>query len=246
MTADNSTLTFDNFKPVVTKRASEAIYEQVKGLIISGELKAGGRLPSERNMMEMFQRSRPTIREALRMLERSGYIRTIAGSNGAIIMEPNNKNVQQTMEDALQVGHISLEEMSEYRKISEAAAVAWAAERSTDEDITLIEAVLQQMQACVTEGDYEKFIDMDSRFHEALALAAKNTVSVAMNKTFSKLNRTFVKGKMATMTSAARKKMCVRVQNMHKEILEAVKNHEVEKAKEAIEVHLNAFGSDLK
>ena len=64
------------FHPIKTVRASEAIYEQIKDRIISGELKPGDRLPSERNMMELFQRSRPTIREALRMLERSGYIRT--------------------------------------------------------------------------------------------------------------------------------------------------------------------------
>ena len=50
------------FEPVETKRASEAIYEQIKERIISGDLKPGDRLPSERNMMELFRRSRPTIR----------------------------------------------------------------------------------------------------------------------------------------------------------------------------------------
>ena len=51
-------------------------------MILSGELKKGDRLPSERSMMTMLQRSRPTIREALRMLERAELIKTIPGSGG--------------------------------------------------------------------------------------------------------------------------------------------------------------------
>ena len=87
------------FQPAATKRASEIIYEQVREMIVKGKLKPGDRLPNERAMMEMFQRSRPTVREALRMLERSGYIRTSAGSNGAVVTEPGgNNNMQMTMQ----------------------------------------------------------------------------------------------------------------------------------------------------
>lgn len=64
-------------RPVETQRASAAIYEQVKGLILDGQLKPGDRLPSERALMDLMGRSRPTIREALRMLERDGFIHTV-------------------------------------------------------------------------------------------------------------------------------------------------------------------------
>lgn len=235
---------FEQFRPVVTKRASEAIYEQVKELIVSGSLKPGDRLPSERNMLDMFQRSRPTIREALRMLERSGYIRTVPGSNGAIVQGPSNANVQQTMEDAMQVGHISLAEMSEYRKISEAATVVWATQRNTPEDIAALAEVVRQMAACV--HDYNAFVDMDSRFHGLIALAAKNQVSLAMNETFSRLNRGFVKEKMATLSPVGRKKMCQNVQSMHETIFAAVKARDENAAREAMAQHLEAFGSDLR
>ena len=69
--------------PVETKRASEVIFEQIREMILSGQLKPGDRLPSEKSLMEMLKRSRPTVREALRMLEHAGFIRTIPGSNGA-------------------------------------------------------------------------------------------------------------------------------------------------------------------
>lgn len=59
-----------DLQPVQTRRASEEIYNQIRQLILDGEIHPGERLPSERKMMDMMHRSRPTIREAMRMLER--------------------------------------------------------------------------------------------------------------------------------------------------------------------------------
>lgn len=231
------------FAPVETKRACEVIYEQVKDKIVSGELKPGDRLPSERNMMDLFQRSRPTIREALRMLERSGYIRTIAGSNGAIVMLPNEKNMEQSIEDALQIGQVSLAEMSEYRLISEGAAAVWAAERSSEEDIEALKSCLESMEAVI--DDYNAFIDLDARFHALITKAAKNRVSEMMNITLSKLNRSFIKAKFAESSPEERKAMNQRVHRMHTAIFEAIRDHDSVRARQAMEAHLSDFFSDL-
>ena len=232
-----------SFQPVVTKRASEIIYDQVRELINKGELKPGDRLPSERNMMEMFQRSRPTIREALRMLERTGYIRTIAGSNGAIVMEPSDENVEQIVADALTAGHIELSEMGEYRVICEVAAAGWAAQRRTPEDIEALREHLDRMRDAI--GDHEGFIALDPPFHKLLAQAAKNQVAAMMNKTLSRINQSFMEEKMKDMTPAARKKMCKRVYDQHMAIFEAVSAGDAEKAKEAMTLHMDAFQQDL-
>ena len=68
------------FTPAKTQRASEAIYNQIYPKIISGELRPGDRLPPERELAEMFQRSRPVVREALRMLQQEGLIETAVGT----------------------------------------------------------------------------------------------------------------------------------------------------------------------
>ena len=185
---------FEKFHPVETKRASEAIFEQVKNLIMRGDLKPGDRLPSERNMMELFHRSRPTVREALRMLERSGYIRTIPGSNGAVVLKPNNKLLENSLKDALMVGHVSLADISEYRRSSEVATVTWAVHRRTEEDIQAMEQYLADMENSM--DDYETFISMDSHFHGLLAAAAQNKVSVIFNPAFSRINQGFMKDKL--------------------------------------------------
>ena len=232
------------FQPAVTKRASEIIFDQIREMIIRRELKPGDRLPSERNMMEMFQRSRPTIREALRMLERGGYIRIIAGSNGAVVLEPDSRSIQQSIEEALQIGQIDLAEMSEYRSISEAATVTWACQRRTETDLDTLRAHLDKMAESV--NDYTAFITMDPEYHGLIAAAAKNTVSVLINKTLGSINQNFMRQKLLSMSEAEQARMLRSVHEIHEEIYEAIKAQNVGAACAAMEKHLVAFGSDLK
>ena len=74
------------FQPAKTPSASEAIYNQIYPKIVSGELRPGDRLPPERELAEMFQRSRPVVREALRMLQQDGLLETTRGTNGGAIV----------------------------------------------------------------------------------------------------------------------------------------------------------------
>jgi GntR family transcriptional repressor for pyruvate dehydrogenase complex len=233
-----------NLKPIQTQRASEAIYDQIKDMILSGQLKPGDRLPSERNMMDMLQRSRPTIREALRMLERSGFIRTIAGSNGAIIQEPNTKGVEQSLEAMLQSSQITLEKMSEYRSLNDVAIAGWAAERRTDEDLEALDALLAHAEATVE--NYEDFILIDPQFHGLLAKASKNEVAYIMTQVFSKLLVNMMHTRMEPMTKPERIDMCTSILKMHKDVVEAIRAKDVNAAEDAMRYHVHAFLVDLK
>lgn len=244
MPSDDKLSACEKFHPVETKRASEAIFEQIKGLIIRGELKPDDRLPSERNMMELFHRSRPTVREALRMLERSGYIRTIPGSNGAVVLKPNNKNLENSLKDALMVGQIGLAEISEYRRSSEMTTVTWAARRRTEEDIQAMQQHLAAMEAVLE--DYQAFIDLDSGFHGLLAVSAKNKVSKIFNRAFAQINRGFMLEKMRTLSTEEQIEMSHKVHKMHIAIFEAIRDQDELRARDAMDIHMKAFSVDLK
>lgn len=231
------------FRPVETKRASEAIFEQIRGLVLQGELKPGDRLPSERHMIEMFQRSRPTIREALRMLERAGYIRTTAGSTGAVVLPPNDKNLENSLTDALSARHVPLKELAEYRMASEMSTSVWAAQRRTDEDVKAMEELLAEMAAAL--DSLERFGELDTQFHGLVAQAAKNAVSGIFNSTFSKLNRSFVINKWSSMSPAECREMNLRVHQMHVAIFEAIRDGDAKRAQAAAEAHMIAFRDDL-
>ena len=100
------------FTPAKTQRASEAIYNQIYPKIISGELRPGDRLPPERELAEMFQRSRPVVREALRMLQQEGLIETAVGSSGgAVIRGVSLKSVEEPLKNLVAMGAINLDEL---------------------------------------------------------------------------------------------------------------------------------------
>ena len=231
------------FRPVQTKRASEAIYDQIRELIMQGKLRPGDRLPSERGMIEMFQRSRPTIREALRMLEREGYIRIMAGSTGAVILSPDHEHLENSLIDALNFSQITSGELAEYRLASEVSTAVWAAQRRTDEDINAMESLLAEMADYVSDLDH--FSKMDSVFHGLVAQAAKNTLSVIFNRTFSRLNRSFLLNKRAAMPKAERDKICLTIQRQHIAIFEAIRNGDADQAGMATQEHLIAFRDEL-
>ena len=94
------------------KRASDDIYEQLRALITSGALKPGDRLPSERAMMAELQRSRPTIREALKRLEQGGYVTSTQGASGAVVQELSLHAAEEPLKDMIQLSQVSLSELT--------------------------------------------------------------------------------------------------------------------------------------
>ena len=70
------------FSPIQTERISQKIEEQIKEAIIKRHYRAGDKLPPERELAEMFHTSRTSIREALRSLEKSGFIMIKKGVHG--------------------------------------------------------------------------------------------------------------------------------------------------------------------
>ena len=194
-------------------------------------------------MMEMFQRSRPTVREALRMLEHNGYLRAVPGG-GFIVTDIDDMDMEQVMEDAIHGGCVSLLEMGEYRTICEVNIAAWAAERRTDADLKALREHLSRMRDVI--GDCRHFIRMDPDFHCLIAEAAKNQVAVMMSKTLSGLNRGFMEQKMRSMTVMARKRMCRRVQLQHQAVFDAIAAGDLNAAQEAMNQHMESFQWDLQ
>lgn len=238
--------TLSLLRPVETKRASEAIYEQIKGLIVSGQFKPGDRLPSERSLMETLQRSRPTIREALRMLEQTGFIRTVPGANGAIVQELGTDNVEQSLEIMLQTSKVTLEELAEYRKENEGVVARWAAQRHTQADIDALKQSLDMASRLIEEGDFLAFVRLDSSFHQLLAKAGKNPVSYIITRVMSRMVEPILLQPAQNRSDQENRDMCLRVLSMHRKIYEAVRLGDADAAEEAMAYHIGHFGSDLK
>lgn len=231
------------FAPVETKRASEVIYEQIVDMIVSGKLTEGDRLPSEKNLMDMTRRSRPTVREALRMLERAGYIQTVPGSNGAIVKTPGVLSVLEPMGNLLRSNAISSEEMAEYREVNDIQMARWAALRHTEADIEAMEDLLEQAELML--NDYEAYRRLDPKFHALIARAAKNEVAYIITYAIGDCIIETIRRYQDKMSEQGRTAMNEKVLMMHRHLLNAIASGDPDEAERSMRFHLDVMRKDL-
>ncbi|MFZ7110876.1 MAG: FadR/GntR family transcriptional regulator [Desulfatiglandales bacterium] len=144
----------NHFVPVRRKRVSRLIEEQIKQAIFKGRYPLGGKLPAERELAEMFDASRASIREALRSLERSGLITIRKGvQGGAYIAKGGLTHVVESMVDMFEFGQVSLEHILQARLIIEPPVAAEAAKRATPEDIERLKEANRKLQEGYKIGD---------------------------------------------------------------------------------------------
>jgi GntR family transcriptional repressor for pyruvate dehydrogenase complex len=100
------------FKEAKQNRVFEDVIFQVQEAVLSGRLKAGERLPSERQLREVFGVSRGTLREALRALEQKGLVCIKTGvGGGAFICEMDTQQITESLDLLLRYQKISLKEL---------------------------------------------------------------------------------------------------------------------------------------
>lgn len=169
----------DLFQPVAVGRISQAIVEQVRGLIRTGELGIGARLPSERELGERFGVSRMTVREALRVLEASGLIEIRVGSRGgAFVTAPTTRRIGEGISDLLSLSALSAAEVTEARKVFELGVVPLVCERATEEQLDELVELCDEAERARDAGTYTVTMSFD--FHLQVAAAAHNPALVML------------------------------------------------------------------
>ncbi len=152
---------------------------QIEGAILGGQLKAGDKLPAQRDLVEMFQTSRGPLREALRVLEQKGLLEIKRGvRGGAVVRQPGVTPVAESLGLLVRHREITLAELSEFREGVEGNVAAIAAQRATPADIHQLKSLLKQAKkhADTGIGAWEPFCQVDNRIHVAIARAAGNRV----------------------------------------------------------------------
>jgi GntR family transcriptional repressor for pyruvate dehydrogenase complex len=160
-------------------RVFQDLVNQIEGAILDGRLKVGDKLPPQRELVEMFQTSRASLREALRVLEQKGLIDIKLGvSGGAVIKAVDTEPVTESLALLIQHQKVSLEELAEFREGVEGNVAALAARRATHAEIVKLKALLENARECVRQGvtAWEKFCEVDNAIHVAIAAASGNSI----------------------------------------------------------------------
>lgn len=157
----------------------ELVLQRVEADLAAGRLRLGDRLPGERTLAAELEVSRPSVREAVRVLEAMGVVRTAVGSGpqaGAIIVAEPSSPLTSTLRLHLATRHLPMGHIVQTRVLMESWAVREAAERA-DTDADALEAIRRLLDA-MDEPDLprERFHVLDAEFHVALATLAGNVL----------------------------------------------------------------------
>lgn len=230
-----------NFSPAITQKASRVIYDQIRDMIVAGELKPGDKLPSERSMMDMMRRSRPTIREALRMLENSGLIQIIPGGR-AIVREPPIASLQQPLESIMALQSISDKELFEYRFYIEEMTAAWAAQRRTENDLAAMRECMEASEQLV--DDFDAFLKLEIHFRVLIAEASHNRLSIIMEKVIYNIVVNAMSMALALKSKARRREINMEVLEANRRIYDAIEARDSKLAREEIYTQSQVFLRD--
>ncbi len=231
------------FKPIRAKKLYEEIVEQITQLMAGGDLKPGDKLLSERELAELLQVSRPSVREALQSLEMLGFVE-IKHGGGTFVRNTNGDSVIRPLAMFLAVEKSSLLEMFEVRRTFETATARLAAERASDGEIDRIGKALEEMKERFNARDSEKGEEADVEFHYAVAEATHNTLLIRLFRTLS--------AEFTRAVSAARRRLYMdrdhprKIVEQHRRIYKAIQDRDPEAAAQAMLAHLNFAERELR
>lgn len=172
------------FTPVRTRRTFEEALAQIAERIRHGELSIGDQLPSERLLAAQMQISRPTVREALKVLADSGVVEVRPGSKGGAFVASDYipRDVLRRRTD-LRVAEIG--GVLEARRLLEPQVAMLAALHAREPDFEAMARTIDQQRRCAAgqEGmlaHEDRFLQLDLQFHLAMARATGNSTIVAL------------------------------------------------------------------
>jgi GntR family transcriptional repressor for pyruvate dehydrogenase complex len=209
------------FQPVQPVRAYERIVQQIEDAILRGDLRPGQRLPSERDLVQQFSVSRSSVREALRVLQSNGMVRSRAGDPaGAEVLPFSPATLQKSMTTLARVSELSLAELVQFRMLLDGSANLLAARLRTDAQLAEMDAAMEAMRAAA-DHDYEEFSRADVAFHDAVARASGNRLVQVCNQVVRSVVLTLIAEKIAH--AADRTALMAESIAHHAEVLDAVR-----------------------
>jgi len=170
--------------PLKKTKLHEQISKQIVDLILSGELKAGDRLPTERELSLQLGVSRTAVREAITQMEQKGYLQTRA-DGGTVVREVTFESILPYVSGLLSADRHLLSDLLGVRKLLESEMAFDAARNITPEKAQQLKALTEQFSIDIREG--KTGLSADNRFHSYIAELAQNSAMQLINEMCSDL-----------------------------------------------------------
>lgn len=172
--------TQSEWKPLSRMRTHEQVMAEIENRLASGSLKAGDRLPPERQFAEALGVSRGAVREALRILEAIGVVEAGTGSgpsSGSVIVTDSIAGMAMVLRIHLQLASFTQDNLVEVRLLIEQLAARKSAENATADDIADLRSLVEQMRGVHTTATYN---ELDTAFHVRIVRSSGNGLAAVL------------------------------------------------------------------
>ncbi len=171
------------FQAAKQTKVFQDVVEQIQEAIFDGSLETGQTLPAERELKAMFNISRGTLREALRVLEQKGLIEIKLGvGGGSVIKAVDTEQISESLGLLIRSQKVSLNHLAQFREDVESIIAAHAAQWHSKEDIKKLKQLLTKALECVEKGRSQRdaFINIDKRIHMTMAEITGNPIYISV------------------------------------------------------------------
>ena len=167
------------FKIARTSTITQKIIDQIRTAILAGKLKPGDILPHEKELTEQFGVSKQTLRESLRALEHMGLIDVRKGiGGGAHIVEVDIEVTKQSLANFLYFKDLTIENLSELRKLIEPHAAGKAAEHISKDDLEELRKLNETARGNLNNNLLEEMSHDEINFHRVIAQNTGNPILI--------------------------------------------------------------------
>ncbi|MEM6465547.1 MAG: FCD domain-containing protein [Pseudomonadota bacterium] len=231
------------FQKIQSERVAHAIVRQIERLILNGILHPGERLPSERELAQRMDVSRPSLRDALAELEKRGLIQTRPGA-GAFVADLLGSVFATPLVGLFASHRSALFDYIGFRRDLEGLAAERAATQASATDIEVIRTIFKKMEMAHSKRSPREEARLDAEFHMAIIEASHNVVMLHMMRAMFEMLREGVFYNRQTLFAnrTTRDELLAQHRAMH----DAVVARDPVAARAAVEAHLRFVETEIR
>ncbi|WP_066190234.1 FadR/GntR family transcriptional regulator [Gracilibacillus timonensis] len=220
------------FETVAVEKIPQTIVAQIRKRLVDGELKPGQSLPSELKLAEMFGVSRSSVRDAMQILESTGYVNR-RKKGGTTIRSITFKDIANMYTPKTE--NVALYDLLETREVLETSVVQFAINRASEQDIDELEKTIDWM---INRPD--QAAEADIVFHITLARISQNQVMLNIIESLEEIMNQLQE---KTIDYPGRLDEIIRE---HKQIVQAIRNKDEQSAIYCMRMHIQKIGDILE
>ena len=221
------------FEKIRSERLSEKVAEQLRQAISDGKFKVGEKLPSQPDLAELMGVSRPSIREAVKLLELQGMIETVQGG-GTVVKNIAAQEIKTPMEALLSSDKEKIMELTDVRALLEVWSAKRAATNRTEDELQRILSLVEGMEKDFETGSIH--YELDAKFHKEIAGATHNTILTHLVGSVFDLIRESIKFHREQMFVSRRDQE--KILEHHRMVYDAIRDQDPTRAEAEMYKHL--------